>query len=186
MSVQASVLQERNTEALSGVLCCTFCCFSFAPLVSTILPIMSTTRLSGLRRTARSVGLALLLGLAGSLLVAPAAVAQEAGTEPATAAADSTLKQVEARFICMINDKVHDSEQIAVPVGNNTYYGCCQMCVEKLNENPDSRTAVDPVSGNRVDKSEAVLGAAPDGTVYYFESVANLRAFDLNSADDGA
>ena len=81
----------------------------------------------------------------------------------------------------MITNKVFDSEQIAVPIGETTYDSCCQMCVSKLNGNPESRYAVDPVSSTRIDKSEAVLGAAPDSTVYYFESLDNLRAFNLPS-----
>jgi YHS domain-containing protein len=33
------------------------------------------------------------------------------------------------------------------------------------------------VSGKRVDKSTAVIGAAPDGKVYYFENAEDLKAF---------
>lgn len=56
------------------------------------------------------------------------------------------------------------------------------MCVKKLNENGEMRHGVDPVSGNRIDKSDAVLGAASDGTVHCFESIENRHAFDLASA----
>jgi YHS domain-containing protein len=120
----------------------------------------------------------------GAFVAVPAASAQDADAPSESAQADRTLEQVEARFICMINNKVFDSEQIAVPIGETTYYGCCQMCVQKLNEDPESRYVADPVSGNRIDKSEAVLGAAPDGTVYDFESLDNLRAFDPLSVQE--
>jgi YHS domain-containing protein len=33
------------------------------------------------------------------------------------------------------------------------------------------------VSGKEVDKSTAVIGAAPDGKVYYFENAEDLKAF---------
>ena len=140
--------------------------------------------------TPRSVAIRLVITslavcLVGAFVAVATASAQDADAPSEPAQAESTLEQVEARFICMINNKVFDSEQIAVPIGETTYYGCCQMCVSKLNGNPESRYAVDPVSGTRIDKSEAVLGAAPDSTVYYFESLDNLRAFDFASDDEG-
>lgn len=88
------------------------------------------------------------------------------------------LEQVNPKYICMINNTLFKKEQIPVPIDGITYYGCCQMCVKKLNENPESRFAIDPVSGNRVNKAEAVVGATPHSTVYYFESMANLKKFE--------
>jgi YHS domain-containing protein len=88
------------------------------------------------------------------------------------------LQQVEAKFVCMITNKHFEDEQIAVPVDGQTYYGCCEMCVEKLDGAPESRYATDPVSGARVDKATAVLGADADNNVHYFASVETLRAFD--------
>lgn len=87
------------------------------------------------------------------------------------------VKQVENKYVCMVNDRYFEKVQIPVPVGNKTYYGCCQGCVETLKTEPDSRTATDPVSGAQVDKAAAVAGALPDGTVRYFESEANLKSF---------
>ncbi|HOO81734.1 MAG TPA: hypothetical protein PK513_04460 [Alphaproteobacteria bacterium] len=43
-------------------------------------------------------------------------------------------------------------------------------------ENP-VRSAVDPVSGNTVNKAEAVIGAGPDKTVYYFENEENFQKY---------
>jgi YHS domain-containing protein len=37
--------------------------------------------------------------------------------------------------------------------------------------------SVDPVSGNKVDKAEAVIGADADGRVYYFENAKNLKSY---------
>lgn len=87
------------------------------------------------------------------------------------------VKQVENKYVCMVNDRYFENVQIPVPVGDKTYYGCCQGCVETLKNDPDSRTATDPVSGAQVDKATAITGALPDGTVRYFESKANLNAF---------
>jgi YHS domain-containing protein len=100
------------------------------------------------------------------------------------AQADQTgpaLKPVDSNHVCMITDQEFAREQIPVEVEGKTYYGCCEMCKAKLNNNPESRVATDPVSGNNVDKAEAVIGAAPDGKVYYFESEENLTEFDPSS-----
>ena len=35
-----------------------------------------------------------------------------------------SLVQVEAKYVCMINNQVFDKEQIAIEVENRTYYGC--------------------------------------------------------------
>ena len=68
--------------------------------------------------------------------------------------------------------------QIPVPVNGKTYYGCCEMCVDKLNNIESARIAIDPFSGNQVDKSEAfIVVTNPQGAVAYFESEANYSAF---------
>jgi YHS domain-containing protein len=87
------------------------------------------------------------------------------------------LKQVESKYVCMVTNQLYDKEQIPVAVDGKTYYGCCQMCEAKLKEDPSSRMATDPVSGKEVDKSTAVIGASPDGKVYYFENAEDLKAF---------
>ncbi len=91
------------------------------------------------------------------------------------------ISPIDSKYVCMINNQSFNKEQIPVEVDGKTYYGCCQMCEAKLKSDPGSRTAVDPVSGNDVDKATAIIGAAPDGTVYYFESEQNLKAFNSNS-----
>lgn len=88
-----------------------------------------------------------------------------------------TLTRVEPKKVCMINEKVFVNDQIAISVGGKTYYGCCEMCKTALAEDASKRTATDPVSGRSVDKADAVIGADAQGSVYYFESEANLRAF---------
>jgi YHS domain-containing protein len=92
--------------------------------------------------------------------------------------AESALKPVDSNHVCMITDQEFAREQIPVQVEGKTYYGCCEMCKAKLNNNPESRVATDPVSGNEVDKAEAVIGAAPDGKVFYFESEENLVQYN--------
>lgn len=45
-----------------------------------------------------------------------------------------SVRQVEASKVCMVNDTVFDREQIAVEVEGKTYYGCCPMCKDRLNQ----------------------------------------------------
>ena len=85
--------------------------------------------------------------------------------------------QVESKYVCMMTDHVFPKEQIPVVVEDKTYYGCCEMCEARLKSSAESRVAVDPVSGQQVDKAVAVIGATPEGGVYYFESVENLQGF---------
>lgn len=102
------------------------------------------------------------------------------GFQPAESSADSTspsLVQVESKYVCMMTDHLFPKEQIPVVVENKTYYGCCEMCEARLKSSAESRVAVDPVSGQQVDKAVAVIGATPEGGVYYFESVENLKSF---------
>lgn len=91
--------------------------------------------------------------------------------------ADSWLKPVEAKMVCMMNDKVFDKEQMAIEIEGKTYYGCCPMCKEMLGKDPSKRAATDPVSGNKVDKATAVIGADTHGMTYYFENEENLHKF---------
>lgn len=108
------------------------------------------------------------------------AYAADSGQYAAEKESHAQLTQIDPRYVCMINNQSFNKEQIPVKVDGKTYYGCCQMCVARLKSDPGSRTAVDPVSGSDVDKATAIIGAAPDGTVYYFESEENLKAFNGN------
>lgn len=110
------------------------------------------------RNFPRSARFAALLAIA--LLAATAGVAL---AEPA-------LQKVEAKKVCMVNDQLFGKDQIPVEVQGRTYYGCCEMCKERLAKDEAARTSVDPLSGKKVDKAAAVIGARPDGSVLYFEN----------------
>ncbi len=87
------------------------------------------------------------------------------------------LERVENKYVCMINNKVFSKEQILIVVENNKYYGCCEMCISRLNNDASSRYGIDPVSGKPVDKATAIIGASEDGQAHYFESESNLSKF---------
>jgi YHS domain-containing protein len=80
------------------------------------------------------------------------------------------LRRVEAKRVCMVNNTAFDKDQIPVDVGGKMYFGCCEMCKGRLAQDASIRQAVDPVSGKTVDKATAIIGATPEGKVYYFES----------------
>ncbi len=88
------------------------------------------------------------------------------------------LRPVAADRVCMVNDQVFSDPQIPVVVDGKTYYGCCPACEAMLERDRGMRMAVDPVTGEEVDKATAAIGAFSDGSVLYFASVENRDAFD--------
>lgn len=105
------------------------------------------------------------------------------GTLPKDGVLDGRLQPVAANLVCMVNNRVFPTPQIPVEFEGRTYYGCCEGCKKNLETNQEARMAVDPVSGNDVDKALAVIGSLPDGRVYYFASVENLAAFNTASVN---
>ncbi len=87
------------------------------------------------------------------------------------------VRQVDSKYVCMITHKHFTTEQMPVNIDGRTYYACCDMCKSQLRDDASARTAVDPVSANKVDKATAVVGADKAGNVYFFESVENLNQF---------
>jgi len=90
---------------------------------------------------------------------------------------DSWLKPIQAEYVCMVNNQKYDAPQIAVEVEGKTYYGCCSMCKARLEKDTAIRSAIDPVNSNAVNKAEAIIGAGPNGKVYYFENIENFQTF---------
>ena len=95
----------------------------------------------------------------------------------ANLASAEQIERVEAKRVCMVNDAVFTKDQIPVQVEGKTYFGCCEMCKGRLASDAAARSATDPVSGKAVDKATAVIGATPDGKVFYFESDATFSQF---------
>ncbi|HEX7182505.1 MAG TPA: TRASH domain-containing protein [Thermoanaerobaculia bacterium] len=126
----------------------------------------------GLRISPRRLGL-LALFCCAAILITGLAFAGDAGAKPA-------LKKVEAKLVCMVNNQFMNKDQIPVQVEGKTYYGCCEMCKERLAKDAAARTGTDPVTGNKVDKAKAVIAAFPDGSVLYFESEETLKKFQAS------
>ena len=97
---------------------------------------------------------------------------------PAVSAEDrADMEVVDAEFVCMVNDAVYDKKQVHVEVEGKDYYGCCEMCKERLAKDAALRVAIDPVSGKEVDKATAVIGADSYKRVFYFEDQKNFEKF---------
>lgn len=79
----------------------------------------------------------------------------------------------------MVNNMYMGTGQIAVPINEKTYYGCCPKCVKDLNADENTRFAVDPFSKKTVDKAMAFIIISPDmtGAVLYFESEKNAKKY---------
>ncbi|WP_338359241.1 hypothetical protein [Yeosuana marina] len=81
-------------------------------------------------------------------------------------------------LVCMVNNAYMGKPQIQVPVNGKTYYGCCQMCVGKLNNDETARTGIDPYSNKEVDKTEAyIVLMKKEGEVAYFEAEENYNKY---------
>lgn len=106
--------------------------------------------------------------------------AQEKSTDDKNQTADlPVIRKVEAKFVCMGmgNNRVFDRELIPAVVDGKTYYGCCEGCQATLLSDSSSRVAIDPISGKKVDKATATIGALREGEVNYFENEENMQKF---------
>ena len=109
---------------------------------------------------------------------APEAVSAVA--EPGTPTTETYVvgDHVPSNLVCMVNNAYMGRLQFEVPFEGKTYYGCCDMCVERIPNDPSVRKAVDPNSGVEVDKAEAfIVLAGTQGQVDYFENEESYRAF---------
>lgn len=98
--------------------------------------------------------------------------------EAASAAVSSGVVRVsDRRLVCMVNDQVMPVPLLPVEVGGRVYYACCPNCEGRLARDASVRTARDPVSGDMVDKADAIIARVRGGGVVYFASEANFLAY---------
>jgi len=85
---------------------------------------------------------------------------------------------VPSDLVCMVNNAYMGKKQFEVPFEGKTYYGCCNMCVDRIPKDKAARTAVDPFSSKEIDKSEAyIVLVSGEGHVAYFENEQNYKKF---------
>jgi YHS domain-containing protein len=78
---------------------------------------------------------------------------------------------------CMANNQLLEKPQRLVVIEGRKYFGCCEKCNERLEQNSALRIATDPITGKLVDKAEAFIGVNAAGELFYFESKSTLRKF---------
>ncbi|CAI2768358.1 hypothetical protein [Flavobacterium collinsii] len=84
--------------------------------------------------------------------------------------------------VCMVNDLHMGKKQMEVPFDGKMYYGCCNMCVERIPSDESVRKAIDPHTGAKVDKASAyIVSLNKQGNVAYFESEENYQNFLLSN-----
>jgi YHS domain-containing protein len=120
--------------------------------------------------------LVVVLGFAGCTRESSSA---SQGTEQQVAAAlpAGMTRVADTSQVCMVNDQFMGKPQIPIAVDGRTYYGCCAMCKDRLGKDPSSRMARDPVTGEPVDTSTAVIIQDTTGKVMYFASEDTLRRY---------
>ncbi len=103
-------------------------------------------------------------------------------TPPAVDASKVDVR-LSTELVCMVNDAFMGRKQYPVPVGDKIYYGCCEMCVSKLQDSDKYRYGIDPLTNEKVDKVEAyiVLASEETGAVYYFANEENYKKFKSKS-----
>ncbi len=126
----------------------------------------------------------LLLSLLAVLALVPFAgfadeTADNANEPPAVA-----LQEVEAVKVCMVNDQLFARDQIPVEVDGRTYFGCCEMCKARLATDEAIRSAVDPLTGEKVDKATAIKAADAEGAISYFANRENFERFLAQLEDE--
>jgi YHS domain-containing protein len=88
------------------------------------------------------------------------------------------VKKVDPNSVCMVMDHTYAKPQAPVVIEGKTYHTYCNICRGKLQSDPATRTAIDPVTHRKVDKAKAVLGATAAGDVLYFESDKTLAQYN--------
>ncbi|WP_143960930.1 hypothetical protein [Litoribacter populi] len=113
--------------------------------------------------------------------------------EPQTTPVASNLETFEAEMhedglekelVCMVNNAFMGKKQFPVEFGDKMYYGCCEMCVNTIQNDRSVRYAKDPLTGKEVDKSKAFITLEPGhpyGGVLYFESKENYEKYNKKS-----
>lgn len=91
--------------------------------------------------------------------------------------------QVPNEMVCMVNNAYMGKKQMEVPHDGKVYYGCCEMCVERIPKDKKVREAVDPYTGKTVDKANAyIVMISNEGEVAYFENEENYKKFLAQSS----
>ncbi len=114
------------------------------------------------------------LKFAGLLIIAPIAVWIIMGA----AGSEAGLKIIDSSHTCMGSNMAQAKPQNYADIDGKRYYGCTNMCIVNLKENPGFRYSIDPVSGKRVDKATALIAKQSHGGLLYFEGEKTFHAYE--------
>lgn len=97
-------------------------------------------------------------------------------SETAANVAPQVGDQVPNNLVCMVNDAYMGIPQLEVSYEGKIYYGCCEMCQERIPKEKEARIAVDPYTLKDVDKADAYIVLVGDqGQVAYFENERSYK-----------
>ena len=98
--------------------------------------------------------------------------------QPSQTLAYNVGDKVPNKQVCMVNNAYMGKDQFEVPYDGKTYYGCCNMCVERIPNDETARKAKDPYTGKEIDKANAyIVLKDQQGNVDYFENEENYKKF---------
>ncbi len=99
--------------------------------------------------------------------------------QPSQTMAYNVGDKVPNKQVCMVNNAYMGKDQFEVPYDGKTYYGCCNMCVERIPNDETARKAKDPFTGKEIDKANAyIVLKDQQGNVDYFENEENYKKFN--------
>ncbi|RZT91301.1 hypothetical protein EV201_3115 [Ancylomarina subtilis] len=76
-------------------------------------------------------------------------------------------------MVCMLRGDIKSRPTLPIEINSKTYWGCCQNCLGKLMRNENNALfALDPFSGQSVDKADAIIRQDPQNNkrVFFFKS----------------
>src|SRR5690606_27407086 len=78
---------------------------------------------------------------------------KDADSTEQTTGAPQIGDRVPNNLVCMVNNAYMGVPQLEVPYEGKTYYGCCEMCQERIPKEKTARVAVDLYTLRDVDKA---------------------------------
>ncbi len=95
------------------------------------------------------------------------------------------LTRVDADDVNIVTNRLATGGQMKVSIEGSDYYVVNKYYASTLKNNLVLRSATDPYTNKRVNKSEAVIYADASGRVFYFESSDSFDGFLALADDEG-
>lgn len=105
---------------------------------------------------------------------------QDDGKDAYLASLPAQQDTIAPKKICMVDDIYQgDYPTIHLSLASKTYYGCDAKAIHNLTLKSELRSAIDPVTNQKIDKATAVIAIDPkrDGKVLYFGSMQSFNQY---------